>query len=209
MSLATYLSFIMTCIIIESTPGPNMAYLAVLSASDGRKAGFAATLGIALGLLIIGVTAALGVATLISNSPLAYQLLRWSGVTYLFFLAWDGWKKELETSPGKTEEYGQRTKFFRRGLIVNLLNPKAAVFYVAILPGFISASSTTIFQAVMLTITYVMIATAIHSMIVTLAGTAQEFLEDQKRRLIVRRVLSIALVAIAIWFAITTGKESL
>lgn len=209
MSLATYLSFIMTCIIIESTPGPNMAYLAVLSASDGRKAGFAATLGIALGLLIIGVTAALGVATLISNSPLAYQLLRWGGVAYLFFLAWDGWKKEPENSPGKTEGYGQRTKFFRRGLIVNLLNPKAAVFYVAILPGFISASSTTIFQAVMLTITYVMIATAIHSMIVTLAGTAQQFLEDQKRRLIVRRVLSIALVAIAIWFAITTGKESL
>lgn len=162
MSLAVYLSFMMTCLIIESTPGPNMAYLAVLSASNGRKAGFAATLGIALGLLVIGVAAALGVATLISNSPLAYQLLRWGGVGYLLWLAWDGWKQEPETSPEKTNTSLQHTKFFKRGLIVNLLNPKAAVFYVAILPGFISTPTAAVSQAVTLTITYVILATTMH-----------------------------------------------
>jgi threonine/homoserine/homoserine lactone efflux protein len=209
MSLAAYLSFIMTCLVIESTPGPNMAYLAVLSASNGRRAGFAATLGIALGLLIIGIAAALGVAALISNSPLAYQILRWGGVGYLLWLAWDGWREEPETSPGKTDGPPQNAKFFRRGLIVNLLNPKAAVFYVAILPGFIAASSAAMFQAVTLTITYVIVATAMHSLIVTLAGTAQKFLEDRKRRLIARRVLSVVLAGIALWFALTTGRESL
>lgn len=208
MSLAAYLSFIMTCLIIESTPGPNMAYLAVLSASNGRKAGFAATLGIALGLLIIGVAAALGVAALISNSHLAYQILRWGGVGYLLWLAWDGWREEPETSPGKTDGV-PNAKFFRRGLIVNLLNPKAAVFYVAILPGFITASSAAVLQAVTLTITYVIVATAMHSLIVALAGTAQEFLEDRKRRLIARRILSVALAAIAVWFALTTGRHEL
>ncbi|MBI1301413.1 MAG: LysE family translocator [Alphaproteobacteria bacterium] len=209
MSLATYLSFIMTCLIIESTPGPNMAYLAVLSANNGRRAGFAATLGIALGLLVIGIATALGVATLISNSPLAYQLLRWGGVAYLLWLAWDGWKEEPETSPGKTDGPLQHAKFFTRGLMVNLLNPKAAVFYVAILPGFITPSSTAIFQAVTLTITYVIAATAMHSLIVVLAGMAQKFLEDRKRRLIARRILSLALVAIALWFALTTGRADL
>lgn len=209
MSLAAYLSFVMTCLIIESTPGPNMAYLAVLSAGNGRKAGFAATLGIALGLLIIGIAAALGVATLISNSELAYQLLRWGGVGYLLWLAWDGWRVEPETSPGKMDGPAEYAKFFRRGLIVNLLNPKAAVFYVAILPGFITASSSAVMQAVTLTVSYVIVATAMHSLIVALAGTAQKFLEDRKRRLIARRVLSVALAAIALWFAVTTGKEGL
>lgn len=209
MSLATYLSFVMTCLIIESTPGPNMAYLAVLSAGNGRRAGFAATLGIALGLLVIGIAAALGVAALISNSPLAYQLLRWGGVGYLLWLAWDGWREEPETSPGKTDGPLQHAKFFKRGLIVNLLNPKAAVFYVAILPGFIAAPSTAVSQAVTLTITYVVVATTIHSLIIVLAGTAQKFLEDRTRRLIARRVLSLALAAIAIWFALTTGGEKL
>ncbi|MCB1783495.1 MAG: LysE family translocator [Alphaproteobacteria bacterium] len=211
MSLAVYLSFILTCMIIESTPGPNMAYLAVLSASNGRRAGFAATLGIALGLLIIGIAAALGVATLISNSNIAYQALRWGGIAYLLWLAWDGWKEEPENSPVKTNtpQAHANRKYFRRGLIVNLLNPKAAVFYVAILPGFIAASSGATVQAVTLTVTYVMVATAIHSVIVTLAGTAQKFLEDQKRRLIARRVLSLALVIIAIWFGISTGREEL
>ena len=208
MSLAAYLSFIMTCLIIEATPGPNMAYLAVLSASNGRRAGFAATLGIALGLLVIGLAAALGVAALISNSHLAYQLLRWGGVGYLLWLAWDGWKEEPETSPGKTDG-APNAKFFRRGLIVNLLNPKAAVFYVAILPGFIASSSSAVFQAVTLTITYVIVATAMHSIIVALAGTAQKFLEDRKRRLIARRVLSIVLAGIAFWFGLTTGREGL
>lgn len=205
--MATYLSFILTCIIIESTPGPNMAYLAVLSASDGRKAGFAATIGIALGLLTVGIIAALGVATLISNSPLAYQTLRWGGVLYLLWLAWDGWKDEAIDISEQKNELKQHTKFFKRGLIVNLLNPKAAVFYIAILPGFITSPSHAVFQAVSLTIIYVLIATAIHSTIVTLAGTAQQFLKDPKRRLITRRVLSLALAGIAFWFAASTGMD--
>lgn len=203
MFLEAYLSFIITCTVIELTPGPNMAYLAVLSASDGRKAGFAATLGIALGLLVVGIAAALGVAALISSSALAYQALRWGGILYLFYLAYDGWRdEEVETSAGKAAHAKpDNAKFFKRGLIVNLLNPKAAVFYVAILPSFILPESALTMQAVILTITYVVIATMIHSAIVMMAGAAQAFMMDARRRLIVRRVLSAALAVIAIWFA--------
>lgn len=102
MSFATYLSFILTSLVIESTPGPNMAYLAVVSASKGRYAGLAATLGVALGLLIVGIVAALGMATLISHSPLAYQILRLGGVLYMLWLAWDGWQ-DTEDMPRKAE----------------------------------------------------------------------------------------------------------
>lgn len=182
-----------------------MAYLAILSASDGRKAGLAATAGIALGLLVVGITAAMGVAALISSSALAYQILRWGGVCYLLWLAWDGWKTEPETSPGKMGCSAHRSKFFKRGLIINLLNPKAAVFYIAILPEFIVSSSSIVYQAVTLTTIYVMLATSMHILVVTLAGTARQFLEDSYRRLVARRILSITLAAIAFWFAWTTG----
>ena len=197
--LAVFLSFVVTCVVIELTHGPSMAYLAVLSAANGRRAGYAATLGIALGLLLIGLAAALGVATLISHSPLAYEILRWGGVAYLLWLAWDGWRDETETSPGTTDVQQQHRKFFRRGLIVNLLNPKAAFFYVAILPGFIVVDHAAVLQAVMLTVTYVLVATTIHTVIVTLAGSIQAFLTTGQRRLILRRFFSLLLVGIALW----------
>ena len=88
ISFETLLAFAATCLVIELAPGPNMAYLAVLSASKGRRAGFAATLGIALGLLIVGLAAALGLTAIIANSRWVYEALRWGGVFYLLWLAW-------------------------------------------------------------------------------------------------------------------------
>ncbi|MDH5723734.1 MAG: LysE family translocator [Alphaproteobacteria bacterium] len=206
MSFVTYMSFIVTCFIIEATPGPNMAYLAVLSADQGRKAGFAATIGIALGLFTVGFATALGIGALILNSEIAYQGLRIGGILYLLWLAWDSWKEETEAYPVKCGSFEKHAKYFKRGLVVNLLNPKAALFYIAILPTYISSSSSAIFQAIILTITYVAIATIMHSIIVMLAGTAQNFLEDPHKRIITRRILSLALAAIALWFAWSTHK---
>ena len=204
--LETLSTFALTCLVIELTPGPNMAYLAVLSAGHGRRAGFAATLGIALGLLIVGIGVALGLAALISSSRLLYQALRWGGVGYLLWLAWDGWREATETSPARTDGNGMDATLFMRGLITNLLNPKAAVFYVAMLPTFVDAVRPVLGQTVLLSVVYVLIATAVHSTIVSLAGTARPFLEDPERSRIVRRGLSLALAAIAGWFALSTAR---
>lgn len=206
ISLEALSAFALTCVVIELTPGPNMAYLAVLSAGSGRRAGFAATLGIALGLLIVGIGAALGLAALIAGSPLLYQALRWGGVGYLLWLAWDGWRDATETSPARTHGNGAETAVFTRGLLTNLLNPKAAVFYVAVLPTFVDAVQPVLGQTVLLSVVYVFIATAIHATIVALAGTAQPFLETPDRSRIVRRGLSLALAAIAVWFAFSTAR---
>ena len=199
-------AFVLTCLVIELTPGPNMAYLAVLSAGNGRRAGFAATLGIALGLLIVGVGAALGLAALISSSSLLYEGLRWGGVAYLLWLAWDGWRNATETSPARTDGDSIEAAVFARGLVTNLLNPKAAVFYVAVLPTFVDAGKPLLGQTVLLSIVFVFVATAVHATIVSLAGTARPFLEDQDRSRIVRRGLSLALAAIALWFAFSTAR---
>ena len=204
------LAFALTCVIIEITPGPNMTYLAALSLSNGMRTGFAAVAGIALGLLTYGVTAALGLAALIDTSPLLYGLLRWTGVAYLLWLAWESWASEREASPGVIDGDDDRPWLaFRRGLITNLLNPKAAVFYVAVLPEFVRADgSPVVLQTLTLSVVYVGIATAIHSAIVALAGTLQATVATGNRRRTIRRGLALALVGIAVWFAISTGRPN-
>jgi len=202
------LAFALTALIIEITPGPNMTYLAALSLSSGLRTGFAAVAGIAIGLMTYGIVAALGLAAVIDNSPLLYGLLRWGGVAYLLWLAWEAWSGEHETSPEATGgPDDQPWLAFRRGLITNLLNPKAAVFYVAVLPEFIRADGgPLLLQTLVLSVAYVGIATAIHSAIVALAGTLQASVATGSRRRTIRRGLALALVGIAIWFAASTGR---
>ena len=93
-----------------------MAYLAVLNATAGRRAGLAATLGVALGLLIVGLAASLGLTALVANSRVLYEGLRWGGVLYLLWLAYEGWRGEEETSPGKATVAAPGSKYFVRGL---------------------------------------------------------------------------------------------
>jgi threonine/homoserine/homoserine lactone efflux protein len=206
ISIETLSAFALTSLVIELTPGPNMAYLAVLSLGHGRRAGLAATLGIALGLLIVGVAAALGLAALISSSILLYEALRWTGFAYLLWLAWLGWQGDAETSPGRPQIEEATTAFFKRGLITNLLNPKAAIFYVAVVPSFVEPGSRVLGQTVTLSTVYVCIATAIHVMITMLAGSARPFLVDRDRTRFVRRLLSVGLAAIAVWFTVSTAR---
>ena len=201
ISIETLSAFALTSLVIELTPGPNMAYLAVLTLGHGRREGFAATFGIALGLGIVGVAAALGLAALISSSILLYETLRWAGFAYLMWLAWVGWQGAAETSPGEAH-----TAFFKRGLVTNLLNPKAAVFYVAVLPSFVEPGAGVLGQTVTLSLVYVCLATAIHLTIVMLAGSARSFLDDPDRTRIVRRVLSVGLAIIAVWFTVSTAR---
>lgn len=196
----TFLAFVVASALIELTPGPNMAYLAVLAASDGRRPGYAAVAGVALGLLIVGLLSAFGLAALIAASPPLFQALRWGGVAYLLWLAWDSWNGE--DAGGEFE--GSNGRYFRRGLIVNLLNPKAGVFYVAMLPQFVNPDAPVLPQTITLSVTFVVIATVIHATIVTGAGALRPMLTNAEKRQTVRRALALALVGVAVWFAVKT-----
>lgn len=195
--------FVLASLLIELTPGPNMTYLALVSAQSGRRAGFATVAGVALGLAIVGIVAGLGVAQVIQSSAVFYEILRWSGVAFLLFLAWEGWTGGTDVVAKADEETGRH---FVRGLTTNLLNPKAAVFYVSVLPTFIDENLPTTPQAVLLTAIYVAVATGVHVAIVLLAGALEPFLNDPKRELIGRRALSAALAVVALWFAWSSAR---
>ena len=167
---ATLLAFALTCTIIEITPGPNMAWLAALSLSRGWRVGLAAVAGVALGLSAYGIAAALGVAAVIENSAFLYETLRWGGVAYLLWLAWDAWSTAGDIAPDRDSTDHERRSAFRRGLITNLLNPKAAVFYIAVLPEFVAPQTGSIVaQTLTLSAVYVAIAVALAGVAVWLA----------------------------------------
>lgn len=117
-------AFVLASTLIELTPGPNMGYLAIVALTQGRKAGYAAVAGVCLGLSIIGLAAAYGVAALIQQSDWFYNGLRFAGIAFLLWLAWDGWRGSGPEEDHTVGAYAQ----FLRGLTSNLLNPKAAVF---------------------------------------------------------------------------------
>jgi threonine/homoserine/homoserine lactone efflux protein len=200
MTSAAWIPFLILCVTVELTPGPNMAYLAILSMSAGRRAGFFAIAGIALGLAIVGSLAAFGAATIVTNSPMLSRLLVVAGFLYLLWLAWDTWKEPVSVAPAAQHRHGQ---YFVRGLITNLLNPKAFLFYVMVLPGFVSGQEHPVSYAFFLTAIAVAIATVVHVSIVLLGSRCAPYLNQPARRRVFRNVMALMLVAIAIWFAVT------
>nr|WP_246730178.1 LysE family translocator [Nitratireductor mangrovi] len=202
-SLSALLSFALASLLMELTPGPNMTYLAIVSAGEGRRAGFATVAGIALGLAVVGTIAAFGVAELIQASPLLYEGLRWAGIAFLLYLAWEGWRG---TGDVVASADGHQSRYFYRGLITNLLNPKAALFYVTVLPTFVDASRPVAEQTLALTAVFVGVATVVHAVIVVLAGTLEPTLNDPRREKMARRGLSLLLAAVAIWFGFSTAQ---
>jgi len=196
------LPFIMACIVIEISPGPNMAFLSIVSATKGRKYGFATVLGVTLGLLILGFAAAAGLRSSLSEMPHLFDTLRIAGVAYLLWLAAIEWRHAASNVYETSRSLQGRLSYFRHGLIVNILNPKALVFYVTILPGFIDPKDFVFQQAIILTLISVCIATCAHLLIVSLAAMLTPLLESADHTRLVRRFLSLTLASIAIWIGI-------
>lgn len=127
-------------------------------------------------------------------------------MAYLLWLAWEGWTDAEKSSSAAIEANAADASFFTRGLISNLLNPKAAIFYVTVVPAFVNEANATFGQTVILSVVYVSIATAIHTTIVAFASSARPIVENADMSRVVRRVLSVALAIIAIWFASATSR---
>jgi threonine/homoserine/homoserine lactone efflux protein len=174
-----------------------MTWLALLSAREGRRAGLLAVAGISLGLALLAVAAATGVAGLITAYPIISEGLRWAGVIFLLYLAFDTWRDE-PASAG-TEDIHRP---FRRGFIVNLLNPKAATVFIVLIPA-AAGADTGLLPIVMLSLVYLLIATVVHALIVIFAGAFRQALINPRRERSVRHIFALALVGVALWFALS------
>lgn len=198
--------FLVAAILIELTPGPNMAWLALLGASRGRIVALAAVAGVALGLSIAGAAAAFGVSALIGTTPWLFQALRWAGSLYLLYLARDSWRDS--TAPQETQFDDPLWRYFGQGLLSNMLNPKAYLVFAAVLPQFVNPAQPLLTQLITLSALYVGVATAVHAAIALLAGSFNRFFADQSRARILGRVFAVLLAAVAIWFFYATEMKS-
>jgi threonine/homoserine/homoserine lactone efflux protein len=200
------LEFLLACLLIELTPGPNMAWITLMAVARGRAIALITVAGIALGLALAGLTAAVGLSALIKTTPWLFQALRWGGALYLVYLARDALQTTATSTPGEFTENPSR--YFVQGLLSNILNPKAYLFYAAILPQFVDPGKPLPAQFALLTALYVAVATLVHATLAILAGFFNRLLNQPRDLARLGRVFAVLLVAIAFWFFYSTGQKS-
>ncbi len=138
LSLSTLALFSGACLALTLTPGPDMLLIASRSVSRGRAAGFASLAGIQAGTYCHALAAAFGLSELFLAVPMAYDLVRFAGAAYLLYLAWKTFRANgtMLMPTASMTRYPLR-KIFRQGLLTNLLNPKMALFVLALFPQFL------------------------------------------------------------------------
>lgn len=136
--LATLGLFSGACLALTMTPGPDMLLIASRSVTQGRSAGFASLAGILAGTYCHALLAALGLSQLFLAVPVAYDVVRFAGAAYLLYLAWKTLRASaMSITPAANEARLSVQKIFRQGLLTNLLNPKMALFVLALFPQFV------------------------------------------------------------------------
>ena len=183
------------------TPGPNMLYLVSRSISQGRKAGLISLLGVALGFIVYMLLAAFGITALLMTVPLAYDSLRIGGALYLLYLAYQA-VKPGGRSPLQLRELpiNSTKQLVVMGFLTNLLNPKAAVLYLSLLPQFISPERGHILgQSLILGFTQIVISLSINGIIAMTAGTIAGFLVGRPMWITIQRwLMGTVLAALAV-----------
>lgn len=173
------------------TPGPNMIYLISRSISQGPRAGLISLGGVALGFVFYMLCAAFGITVLVMAIPYAYDALRIAGALYLLYLAWQA-VKPGGRSPLQVQQLPQDSprRLFAMGLLTNLLNPKAAVLYLSLLPQFISPDHGSVLaQSLTLGFTQIAISVTVNALIAVMAGSIAAFLASRPTWLMVQRWL--------------------
>jgi threonine/homoserine/homoserine lactone efflux protein len=189
--LPTLLGFALICLGMVLTPGPNMIYLISRSITQGPAAGIVSLGGVALGFVFYMLCAAFGITALLFAVPYAYDALRFAGAAYLLWLAWQALKPNGR-SPFQVKKLQADSprKLFAMGFVTNLLNPKIAMLYLALLPQFIDpAAGSVLTQSLVLGAIQTVISVSVNAVIALTAGSIAIFLGTRPIWLLVQRWL--------------------
>lgn len=148
---ATLALFAAAALALCATPGPDMLLIASRSVSQGKASGFATLAGIQVGTYCHALAAALGLSQLFLVVPVAYDVVRYAGAAYLLYLAWQAFRSSGAIRPPAAG--GRRYPIgvvFRQGLLTNLLNPKMALFVLALFPQFVDPNAGSVAVQILL-----------------------------------------------------------
>jgi threonine/homoserine/homoserine lactone efflux protein len=188
---SSLLGFALISLGLVLTPGPNMIYLISRSITQGPMAGIISLGGVALGFVFYMLCAAFGITALLFAVPYAYDALRFAGAAYLLWLAWQA-VKPGGRSPFQVKKLAVDSprKLFGMGFVTNLLNPKIAMLYLALLPQFIDpAAGSVLAQSVVLGAIQIAISVSVNAMIALAAGSIALFLTRRPSWMLVQRYL--------------------
>lgn len=145
------LQFLLTALVVVIIPGTGVIYTLALGLGQGRRAALWAALGCTFGILPHLAAATLGLAAVLHTSAVLFTAVKWAGVAYLLYLAWQSLKDGGALSVTATETHQNGWQIAQRGALINILNPKLSIFFLALLPPFLSgnAASATFEMAVL------------------------------------------------------------
>ena len=191
--LGNYLTFVAAAAALIVIPGPAVLYIIARSINQGRFAGLVSVLGIALGSLVHVVTAAVGLSAILMSSAVAFAIVKYLGAAYLIFLGirtlWSG--HAVADDGAIPVERKSLQRVFWQGVVVNILNPKTALFFFAFLPQFANPAQGALgVQIVLLGMTFTTIAVVSDSVYAFLAGTAGQWLKRNRVFLTGQRYVS-------------------
>jgi threonine/homoserine/homoserine lactone efflux protein len=206
-TLTTLLAFALVSLGMVLTPGPNMIYLISRSTSQGGLAGLIALGGVALGFVFYMLSAAFGITALLFAVPYAYDALRLAGAAYLLWLAWQAVRPGGQ-SPFRIDRLPMDgpAKLFAMGFLTNLLNPKIAMLYLALLPQFIDpAEGSVLIQSIVLGATQIAVSVSVNAGIAIAAGGIAAFLATRPIWMLAQRWLMGTMLA---GFAVRMALEA-
>ncbi|MFI6518671.1 LysE family translocator [Spirillospora sp. NPDC050679] len=137
------LLFLLAAATLIAIPGPNHLYITTRSINEGRRAGFASALGVESGTLVHIAFAAAGLSAVVAASATAFGFLRYAGAAYLAYLAYRAFRSRGDHGPLELEPQPLR-RVYLDGLLINVLNPKVVLFFLAFLPQFVDADAGTV-----------------------------------------------------------------
>lgn len=181
--LSTLLIFSLAAVALIVVPGPNLIYITARSISEGRRSGLASALGVETGTFVHVGAAAAGLSALVASSAAAFSLIKYAGAAYLIYLGIRALRKAGDGPTGDVAiEEVPLSKAYRQGLLVQLLNPKVAIFFLALMPQFVEpASGSVATQILVLGAVMALIGLFIDSIYALAAGAISSWLRVRPR----------------------------
>jgi threonine/homoserine/homoserine lactone efflux protein len=163
--------FIAASVVLTLLPGPDILFVLSISISQGKKAGMATASGLCTGLLFHTTAAALGISAIVYRSALAFTIVKYAGALYLIYLAFKALKESGTFFSSFDVKETDVPLLYKRGIVMNILNPKVSLFFLAFLPQFVSTSAGNVpMQMVFLGIIFLVQALLVFFMVSIFAG---------------------------------------
>jgi threonine/homoserine/homoserine lactone efflux protein len=193
-------TFVIASVLLALVPGPDNIFVLTQSSVNGHKAGLLVTLGLCTGLIFHTTAVALGITALLKTSYVAFTVLKIAGAMYLLYLAWRAFHASSEEiNTGQSREVAG-IKYYLRGVIMNVTNPKVSIFFLAFLPQFADPSRGPVIQQIFfLGMVFILVTLLVFGGIALLAGAVGAWLTNTPRaQTMMNRIAGAVFVAMAL-----------